>query len=109
MNWNQVLESLIVQFLIPALAIIAIPLLGKLAREWFSKNGKVLRIVKAAVQFAEDSGLDLIGEEKLALAISFCVEKLAKAGFRSIDVGALVSAIEGEVATALNLDKMIME
>jgi len=109
MNWNTIFESLIVQVLVPFLAIVAIPLLGKMAREYFSKSGKALRIVKAAVKFAETTGLDALGEEKLSLAITFALDALASKGFENVDLNVLISAIEGEVATVLNMSEIIAE
>lgn len=109
MNWNTIFESLIIQVLVPFLAIVAIPLLGKMLKDYLSTHGKVLRYVKAGVSFAEASGLGLVGEEKLALAITFVTNKLAGAGYHNVDIGLLIDAIEGEVATALNLDKVLSE
>jgi len=109
MNWDTIFESLIVQVLVPFLAIVAIPLLGKLLKEYFSTHGKVLRYVKAGVKFAEETGLDVISEEKLAIALDFIQEALHNAGYTNVDIDVLVSAIEGEVATSLNMDLITSE
>ena len=107
MNWDNIFESIIVLILIPFVAGTLVPLGGKALRDYFSKNAKVLKVVKAAVNFAEESGLGLVADEKLSLAINFATQALADKGYEKVDINLLIQAIEGEVATSLNLDKAV--
>lgn len=107
MNWDKIIEEVILQVAFPLLVGILLPLVGGYVRSYFSKHEQFAKIVKAAVQFAEVSGLDLVGEEKLSLAISHAQAALDAKGYGYINLDYLIDAINGEVAKTLNFDRML--